>query len=138
MIKDCPKRTPFLTQPVNPESSTTLRVDSIGAETTERVLIAMTTKTAVAATRLGVMDRVEGATVRAVVEVEVTVEEVESTAVTGAEAAVPREEAVLRADVTEAPVPAEADDRQDIYISHLVMRLSLTILMMLSSLVFET
>jgi hypothetical protein len=110
MIKDCPKRTQSLTQHANPESSTTLRADSTGAGTTERALIVMRTRTAVAATRLRVTEIVEGATVRAAAEAEVTAREAESTAATAVEAAAPREEAVLRADATEVPAPAEADD----------------------------
>jgi hypothetical protein len=123
MIKDCPKRTPFLTQPASPESSTTTQEVTIGAETTERATTVMRTEIAAEeATRPRVTARaVEGAMGRAVVEVAVTVGEEttrESTVVIVVGVAALREEVVLREDVTEVPAPAEADDRRSVIISH--------------------
>jgi hypothetical protein len=120
MIKDCPKRTPFLTQPANLESSTTPQEAMIGAGITERAAIAIRTEIAdVEATRPRVTEReVERAMGRAVVEVAAT-KEGESTVVSVVEVAVPREEVVLRVDVTEVPAPAEADDRRNVIISYI-------------------
>lgn len=126
MIKDCPKRTPFLTQPANPESSTTTQEVTIEAETTERATIVMRTEIAdVEATRPRVTERaVEGVTGRVVAEVAVTAEEEttrESTVVIVVEVAAPREEVALREDATEVPAPAEADDRRSVIISHIAL-----------------
>lgn len=123
MIKDCPKRTPFLTQPASPESSTTTQEVTIETEITEREMIATIIEIAAEeATRPRATEReVEGAMGRAVAEVEVMEEEGttrESTAAIVAEVVAPREEVVPREDATEVPAPAEADDRKSIIISH--------------------
>lgn len=123
MIKDCPKRTPFLTQPASPESSITTQEVTIEAEITEREMTATIIEIAVEeAIRPRATEReAEGAMGRAVAEVEVMEEEGttrESTAAIVVEVVAPREEVVLREDATEVPAPAEADDRKSIIISH--------------------
>lgn len=119
MIKDCPKRTLFLTQPANLESSTTTQEVTIEAETMKEILTVMTTEIAdVVAIRPRVTEmavEVEGVMVKVEVEVAVTAEEEttrESTVVIVVGAVAPREEVVLREDVTEVPAPAEADDHK--------------------------